>query len=148
MNFTALLLSVVLAVPVAAQGRSDDSLAVISTVQRYYVALERGDTVTVNGLLSPKFIFIQRAEIRALAAMQGEDGIVGLVRWHQQTARGPRTLHARLSPQMAYVWTSADFSSTSRPDLFKGTEVELLVLTRLGQTWLIEAVHGSLKDRE
>ena len=36
----------------------------------------------------------------------------------------------------------------SRPDLFKGTEVELLVLTRLAQTWFIEAVHGSLKDRE
>lgn len=148
MNLTPLLLSVLLASPAAAQGRSDDSLVVITTVQRYYGALERGDTATVSGLLSPKFIFIQRAEIRDLAAMQGEDGIVGLVRWHQQTARGPRTLHARLSPSMAYVWTSADFSSKSRPDLFKGTEVELLVLTRLGQTWVIEAVHGSLKDRE
>lgn len=147
-RFAGVLVSGALAAPLAAQSRSDDSLAVIRTVQRYHAALAQGDTATVRGLLSPNFIHILRGEIRDLAAMRGEDGVEGLVRWQQQTARGPVTLHARLSPSMAYAWSSVEFSARSRPDLFKGVEVELFVLSRLGQTWFIEAVHGSLKDRD
>ena len=148
MNLVPYLLGVLVAAPLSAQSRGDDSLAVIGAVQRYYSALRQGDTATTNALLSSRFIFIQRGEIKDLAGMRGEDGMEGLMRWQQQTLRGPMTSHARVSPGMAYVWTSAEFSSKSRPDLFKGIEVELIVLTRRGDSWLIEAVHTSLRDRD
>jgi len=139
---------ILLAAPLGAQSGANDSLAVIETVQRYYAALRVGDTAMVARLLSPKFIFIQRGEVRNLAGMRGEDGIDGLLRWHQQTLRSPGTAHAGITPAMAYAWTTTEFSAKSRPDLFKGVEVELFVLTRRREAWMIEAVHTSLKDRE
>jgi hypothetical protein len=142
------VLSLMVTGPLLAQEGGGDSLAVIHTVQRYYTALERGDTAGVFGLLSPRFVYLQRGEIRTLAAMRGEDGILGLVRWRQQTARGRETFEARVSAQMAYAWTTAEFQSRSRPDLFKGIEVELIILVRSGPGWRIEAIHTSLRDRE
>ncbi len=135
-----LLLCATIAGPVTAQLRPADSLAVVQTVARFHAALESGDTLVLRGLLAPAAVVLKRGEASRL---QGE-GLQAEIRWARAITRRTTQVTARVLGWAAYVYTAAQVEAKANPAALQGTEVESVVLSRLGQTWFIELVHSSL----
>lgn|GEM_PF-3670031 len=137
------LLCVTIAAPVAAQLRPADSLAVVQTVARFHAALESGDTLALRGLLAPGAVVLKRGEASRL---QG-DALQAEIRWARAITRRPIQVTVRVLGWAAFVYSAAQVEASANPAAIQGTEVESVVLSRLGQTWFIDLVHSSLGSR-
>lgn len=135
-----LLLSVVIPATAIAQLQPGDSLAVVQAVARYHAALESGDTVVIKGMLAPGAVVLKRGEATRL---QGEV-LQAEIRWARAVNRRPTQVSARVLGWGAYVYSAALVEAKANPAALQGTEVESVVLSRLGRTWFIELVHSSL----
>lgn len=133
----AVVLSMGVAAPAAAQLHAGDSLAVIRLVQRYHAALEAGDTAAVKGMLAAGAMVVHGAEVSPLT---GED-LARVIRWDRAIIRVPATVTARVLGSGAYVSMVSKFSARAAPDAIRGDEVESIFLSRLGDAWSIELVH-------
>jgi hypothetical protein len=139
-RFLPLLLCTAMTTPVTAQLHPEDSLAVIQTVARFHAALESGDTLALRGLLAPGAVVLKRGEATRL---QG-DALQAEIRWARAITRGPTQVVARVLGWGAFVYSAARVEAKANPAAIQGTEVESVVLSRLGRTWFIELVHSSL----
>jgi hypothetical protein len=129
-----------LATPLSAQLRIGDSAAVVSTVRRFHAALDAGDTVALRGLLAPGARVVTRGEVRQL----GGEALDSEIRWERAINRDSTQLSVRVLGWAAYVLASAKVSAKANPALISGVEVRSYVLSRLGEAWFIELIHGSV----
>lgn len=142
-----ILLGLTLCTPAAGQVRRNDSLEVIAVVQRFHAALEAGDTTAGLTLLAPSAVILERGGIRPLAEYRGE-GLAGEVRFAQAIERRAGPIQVRLLGPTAWAYSLSHVQARARPDLINGRVAELIVLTRSGQTWWIEAIHSSSGSAE
>lgn len=136
----SLVLCVAITAPASAQLHPEDSVAVVEAVARFHAALEAGDTLVLRGLLAPGAVVIKRGEVTPL---KGE-GLQAEIRWARAITRGPARISARVMGWGAYVYSAARVEARANPGLIHGTEVESVVLSRLGRGWFIELIHSSL----
>lgn len=139
-RFVPLAFAIGMAGPVSAQLHPGDSVAVIETVRRFHAALEAGDTAALLGMLAPGAVVLKRGETAPLRGPTLEAEI----RWTRAMARTIVGRTARVLGWGAYVYTTAKVEAKANPTLIQGTEVESIVLSRLGRTWFIELIHSSL----
>ncbi|NOT08407.1 MAG: hypothetical protein HOP28_09400 [Gemmatimonadales bacterium] len=135
-----LLLCAAITARASAQLHPEDSLAVVQTVTRFHAALEVGDTTVLRGMLAPGAVILKRGEVTPLRG----DGLQAEIRWARAVKRGPAQITARVLGWGAFVYSSASVEAKANPALIQGTEVESVVLSRLGRTWFIELIHTSL----
>lgn len=124
----------------------DDSMAVASVVHRFHAALEAGDSISALALLAPEAVILEsggietREEYRA-HHLPADAAFAGAVR----SVRTPPRVIVRGDA----AWSTS--TSTARGE-FRGRAVnsagaELVVLTRQGDGWTINAIHWSSRSR-
>lgn len=137
MAFAGLVLG---AAPTRAQLRTGDSLAVVATIRKYNAALAVGDTATVKGLLAPGALLFSRGGRAALDTAM----IAAEIRWAGAVERSQESpVHVRVMGWAAYAYQGAMIRARGAPDLISGRQIYLYVLSRLGESWFIEAIHSS-----
>jgi hypothetical protein len=117
---------------------------VAQVVERYHSALAADDTTTVYRLLAPAFEFVDEDEIITLAGMRA-GGTAAKARWERAVARQKKAIHVRVNGETAWAYWTWPMHARGQPDLLRGTESEMLVLTRQGSSWQIAAIHWGIK---
>lgn len=149
----ALLVATLVAAPAAAQAHAGhgmmdhvgDSAAVVSTVERFHAALARGDSAAVMSLLTPGARIVESggvetreeythhhlpADMAFAAAVPRERGPI------EVTVRG----------DVAWAVSTSRSRGTYREREIDSRGAELVVLSRDGGDWRIEAVHWSSRS--
>jgi uncharacterized protein (TIGR02246 family) len=134
-----------LPVPASAQALGD-SAAVAAVVERYHAALASGDSAAALALLAEDAVILESGSLESRQEYRSHHLPADIA-----FARGVKGTR---SPLRVFVrgdvaWTTA--TSTTRGK-FRGRPVnssgaELMVLTRIQDTWKISAIHWSSRDR-
>jgi ketosteroid isomerase-like protein len=134
-----------LAAPVAAQDHAApavDSAAVADVVADFHRALSEGDGARVLGLLSPDARIlegggIETVEEYAAHHLPADMAFASAV----PRQRGP--LEVTVRGDVAWAWSTSRATGTYREREIDSRGAELVVLTREGEGWKIEAIHWS-----
>jgi hypothetical protein len=152
-GFAIVALFLTSAINVQAQSRAaeivrqvTDSAAVVRFVDEFHEALAQNDSTSVYRMLSPTAAWIDEDEILTMAYMRSR-GAAAKGRWERAIQRERGALHVRVSGDAAWAYRVWPMHARAQPDLIRGTEAELLVLTRTGVTWQIQAIHTSVGSR-
>lgn len=123
-----------------------DSAAVVRFVDAFHEALAQDDSVSVYRMLAPTVAWIDEDEILTIADMRSR-GAAAKGRWERAIQRERGALHVRVAGDAAWAYRVWPMHARAQPELIRGTEAELLVLTRNGSTWQIRAIHTSVGSR-
>lgn len=126
----------------AAQLRAGDSLAVVRTLERFHAALRADDTVAVRGMLGPGAVILDGGKIRRMRDDQSEY-LAALGRWERALAKQPGPIGVQVLGVTAWALSITMVSAAGAPALIQGQISELAVLTRLGDTWFVNAIMWS-----
>jgi ketosteroid isomerase-like protein len=144
------LLSLTISVAAQAQSRAaellrraGDSSAVAQFVERFHAALAADDTAAIYRMLAPSAAYVDKDKILSVADFRaGSAAAKG--RWERAVERQKGAIHVRVAGDAAWAYWVWPMHAKAQPDLLKGTEAELIVLTRQGASWQIQAIHFSL----
>jgi hypothetical protein len=128
--------------PAAAQFRPGDSLAVVRTVERFHAALRADDTVAVRGMLGPGAVILDQGKIVRMSEEQSKY-LAFLGRWGRAITRKPGPINVHVLGVTAWAYSITGISAVAAPDAIRGQVSELMVLTRLGDSWFINAIMWS-----
>lgn len=148
--FALVLLGLTSSVAAGAQSRAaeilrriSDSSAVVQVIERFHQALATDDTATVFRVLAASAVYIDKDEVLTVADLRG-DRMAGKGRWERVIERRKGPIHVRVSGDMAWAYWVWRIQARAQPELISGSEAETIVLTRVGTTWLIAAIHNSV----
>lgn len=135
-----------LAHPVGAQTASVDSSAIVTVVQAFHAALERGDSAAVIALLAPRAVILESGSAETVAEYRSHHLPADIE--FARAVPGVRT-PLRITVRGDFAWAAATGITQGE---FKGRAVnsasaELLVLERLAGAWRITAIHWSSRRR-
>lgn len=130
----------------ALSAQANDSAAVVAVVDRYHRALASGDTAVVLRLLAPDAIVLESggAETRAEYLGHHLPADIGFARAVERE-RGP--VSVRVSGNTAWATSSSTTVGEYRGRSINSQGAELMVLTREGEEWRIQAIHWSSRER-
>lgn len=150
----ALLLAALVASPAAAQEHhaghgmmehGGDSAAVVSTVERFHAALASGDSAAVMSLLTPGARIVESGGVETREEythhhLPADMAFAAAV----PRERGP--IEVTVHGDVAWAVSTSRSRGTYREREIDSRGAELVVLTREGGTWRIEAVHWSSRS--
>lgn len=137
-------------IPLAAQdmdhemhhGSATDSAAVAQVVSSFHAALAAGDSTQALALLAPDARILEGGGVETRAEyashhLGADMAFAGAV----PRERGP--LHVTVRGDVAWVSSTSTVRGTYRGREIDSRGAELAVLSRHGDSWMIEAVHWS-----
>jgi ketosteroid isomerase-like protein len=131
--------------PARAQAPSD-SAAIVSVVERFHGALEKGDSAAVLALLAPGAVILESGSAESVAEYRAHHLPADI-----EFARAIRSVRTalRVTVRGDLAWAAGTSSTQGE---YKGRAVnsagaELLVLERMGAGWRISAIHWSSRRR-
>lgn len=130
-------------VPITAE---TDSAAVAATVEAYHAALATGDTAAAMSLLARNAVILESGGIETREEYRAHH-LAADIAFARSVPRERGPLDVRVLGDVA--WAAS--TSVSRGN-YRGREIdsqgaELMVLTRTGDRWLIDAIHWSSRNR-
>lgn len=146
-RFRALLAIAALLAPtlLGAQEPSADSAAVVEVIDAYHGALATSDTAAVLRLLAPDAIILESG---------GEETVHEYLHHHlaadmafaAAVARERGTVRVRVNGDTAWASSISTAIGEFRDRAIRAQGAELMVLTRDGDGWRIQAIHWSSRN--
>jgi ketosteroid isomerase-like protein len=123
-----------------------DSAAVVATVERFHQALARGDSAAAVALLAPDVQILESGGMETLAQYRGHHLPSDIAFARAVPARrGPVRVTVR--GDVAWAASTSEARGTFRGRPVNSAGAELVVLTRAGADWRIDAIHWSSRRR-
>jgi ketosteroid isomerase-like protein len=135
-----------LAHPVSAQGKplaaSSDSVAAVSTVERFQQALASADSAAALALLADSALILESGELETRSAYRS-DHLAADVEFTRAVGSERHVERVTIAGDVAWI-----VATTRTKGKFRGRDVnsvgaELMVLTRTTAGWRIAAIHWS-----
>ncbi len=123
--------------------RTGDSAAVAQFVEQFHKALEADDSATAYRMLAPTAVYIDKDVILSLADLHA-GRLAAKGRWERAVVRQKGAIHVRVVGDAAWAYWVWPMHARGQPDLLRGTESEMIVLTRHGTGWQIAAIHWTV----
>ncbi len=131
----------------AAQSAAADSGAVVQVVHRFHEALTRGDSSAVMALLSPDVVIMEGGAVERNADYRSHhlSGDIAFAR-ALPAARG--AVQVVVSGDAAWAWSTSITQGTYKARTINSSNAELMVMSRVNDTWLIRSIHWSSRARK
>jgi len=126
--------------------QSVDSAAVARTVAAFHEALAAGDSAAALALLAPDAVILESGGRESLAEYRSHHlpGDIQFARAVPST-RGPMSV--TIAGETAWTIGTSVTSGTMDGRTINSTGAELVVLSRIGGSWRIRAIHWSSRRR-
>lgn len=127
--------------PVSAAEGSDAASAA-ATVQSFHDALKAGDAVAAMAWLAPGATVLEQGSLESRSAY-GSHHLAADIRFARAVSTERKVTHAEVAGDLAWL-----VASSVTQGMFEGRAVnlngaEMVVMTRNGPGWLIQAIHWS-----
>lgn len=142
---TVILLAVLAALPLVAQGPSSDA-AVTAVVNAFHAAVKAGDAKGAAELLAADSVFLEGGGIETRAEYVANH-LPEDIKFEQAVSSAYKTDKVTVLGDAAWVVSIGELSGTFDNRPINLTLVELMVLSRESQGWRIRAIHWSSRRR-
>lgn len=153
MHFTspalALLAVIWHAIPVPPQGslRSadlarPDSADVVAVTEAFHAALAAGDTAAVLRLLAPDAVILESGDTESRAKYAAHH-LAADIEFVQAVPGTREVTGVRVEGTVGWVTSTSTTRGEFRGRAIASQDAELMILSRIGGTWLIRAIHWS-----
>jgi len=142
----AILLVVLAALPLVAQGPSGDAASVTAVVNAFHAAVKAGDAKAAAELLAADAVFLEGGAIETRAEYVANH-LPEDIRFEQAVSSAYKADKVTVLGDAAWVISGGDLSGTFENKPVNLTLVELMVLSRESQGWRIRAIHWSSRRR-
>lgn len=148
----ALVLSAFVAAPVVAQheshgvAASSDSAAVVATIHAFHAALAAGDSVKAISLLTSDVVILESGGLETLAQYRAHHLPADI---NFAKAVPAKQTVSRVSVSGSTAWAASTSVSEGQANgrAVNSAGAELMILTKVGNAWKINAIHWSSRRR-
>jgi ketosteroid isomerase-like protein len=125
-----------------AQINTQDSAAVVRAVDRFHVALVAKDSVDAMALLAPEAVVLEGGHLETRSEY-ASGHLSADMEFLSGMKRQIVTRTIRIEGDLAWVSTTSHMAGEYYGKSIETNGAELMVLSRLNNGWLIEAIHWS-----
>ena len=129
-----------------AQTPATDSLQAAATVRAFHRALAQGDSTTVLGLLAQDVVILESGGLEGLADYRSHH-LPADIGFARAVPSQEGSLQVTLAGNVAWVVSTSQTTGTFRERPINSAGAELIILSRVGPSWQIRAVHWSSRTR-
>lgn len=138
---------ILLAIPGGAVfGQSADSAAVVAAVTGYHAALASGDSAAALRLLAPDALILESGGQETLTEYRSHH-LPGDIRFAMAVPSTRGAIVVRIAADVAWATSTSVTQGKMGEREVNSAGVELMVLTRSSEGWVIRAIHWSSRNR-
>ena len=147
----ALLIASVLLTPLALCAQAvrpfaSDSASVVTTIERFHAALASGDSTGALAVLAPNAVVLESGAMETRHEYHHHH--LGADIEFARAVRSVRTVKkVVVAGAFAWVASTSETKGTFKERAINSTGAELMVLTKIGEQWMISAIHWSSRAR-
>lgn len=138
------LLFALLLVPGALTAQSDAS-AVVEVVDAYHSALASGDSITALSLLADDVTILESGGVEDKAHYRSGH-LAGDMRFAAAVPRERSEINVTVAEDIAWAWSTSTTQGRMGDRDINSRGAELMVLSRVGDSWRIRAIHWSSRS--
>ena len=140
------ILAAAVPMPTALSAQAGPEAEVIRVVDSFHAALSSGDSITALSFLAEDVVILESGGVETLEQYRSGH-LRGDMRYAQAVDRQRREMRVVVSGDMAWAQSANEVSGRMNDREINSQGVELVVLSREGDAWLIKAVHWSSRQR-
>ena len=123
-----------------------DSAAVVKTVVKYHEALKAGDSATAVALLAEKAVILESGELQTRSEYISHH-LSSDIAFARAVPSPSEVKSVRVDDDMGWVASTSRSTGTFNGRPIDSSGAELMVLSKSGGKWRIEAIHWSSRRR-
>jgi ketosteroid isomerase-like protein len=136
----------ILALSIPAEAQQTDSVAVVSTINRFHEALAAGDTSAALELLTPDVIVLEAGGVETREEYRSHH-LPGDIAFARAVQSERKLVIVSVRGDVAWVTATSTTKGTYRDRQIDSVGAELMVLLKTNGSWRISAIHWSSRRR-
>ena len=131
---------------VPADAQQTDSVAVVSTINRFHEALAAGDSSAALGVLTPDVIVLEAGGVETREEYRSHH-LPGDIAFARAVQSERKLVKVTVRGDIAWVSATSTTKGTYRDRQIDSLGAELMVLVKTSGGWRISAIHWSSRRR-